>query len=412
MSTIAEVVAHYASIQAEQEGFYRQLHAHPELSHQELRTAREASTRLTSWGFDVHTGIGGTGVVGVLRNGSGSTVLLRADMDALPVHEATGAEYASEVDGVMHGCGHDVHVACLLGAARLLAEHQDTWQGTVIALFQPAEETGDGARGMLADGLAELIPKPDVALAQHVLPGPAGTVGTLAGPVLSSADSVRITVYGRGGHGSMPQNTVDPVVLAALIVVRLQTIVSREIAPTEPVVLTVGSIRAGSKSNIIPDEAVLELNLRSYTEATRKHMLTAIERTVRGECIASGSPKDPVIEIYNSFPLTENDEVVTARIADAFASHFGTQSGVLDLQTASEDFSDIPRALGIPYTYWGIGGTDPDAWSEAVRTGTVHSAIPANHSPLFLPAMQPTLKTGTAALLVAAGAWLDIPNAE
>lgn len=241
-----------------------------------------------------------------------------------------------------------------------------------------------------------------------MLPGPAGTVLTRPGPVLSSADSVRITVYGRGGHGSMPQKTVDPVVPAALIVVRLQTVVAREIAPTDPAVLTVGSIRAGSKSNIIPDEAVLELNLRTYTEATRTHMLEAIERIARGESMASGSPKEPQIEVYDSFPLTENDETVTTRVADAFAEHFGERALEMDLQTASEDFSDVPRALGVPYTYWSIGGTDPDAWAEAERKGTVFSDIPANHSPAFLPVIQPTLETGTAALVVAAGAWLGL----
>lgn len=368
-------------------------------------------------GFEVHTGLGGTGVVGILRNANDddsttTTVLMRADMDALPIAEETGADYASTEDAVMHACGHDAHVACLLGTAQLLASHRQAWRGTVVTLFQPAEETGDGARGMLDDGLADVIPVPVVALAQHVLPGPAGTVLTRPGPVLSSADSVRITVYGRGGHGSMPQKTVDPVVLAALIVVRLQTIVSREIAPTEPAVLTVGSIRAGAKSNIIPDEAVLELNLRTYTEATRAHMLQSIERIVRGESQASGSPRDPKIKVYDSFPLTENDVAATARVARAFAEHFGERARPMEMQTASEDFSDVPRALGVPYTYWSIGGSDPDEWAEAVRAGTVFSAIPANHSPLFLPVMQPTLETGTAALVIAAGAWLGAEPGE
>ncbi|MEJ1923017.1 amidohydrolase [Microbacterium sp. KHB019] len=408
MSIAVGILNDYDSIREDQEALYRDLHAHPELSHHEMRTAGEVAQRLTEWGFEVHTGIGGTGVVGILRNGDGATVLMRADMDALPITEATGVEYASTVDAVMHACGHDVHVACLLGAARLLAAHQDSWQGTLVALFQPAEETGDGARGMLDDGLAGIIPKPDVALGQHVLPGPAGTVLTRPGPVLSSADSVRITVFGRGGHGSMPQKTVDPVVLAALIVVRLQTVVSREIAPTEPAVLTVGSIRAGSRSNIIPDDAVLELNLRTYTDATRAHMLEAIERIARGESQASGSPKEPTIEVHDSFPLTENDHAATTRVALAFTEHFGDRALPMELQTASEDFSDVPRALGAPYTYWSIGGTDPDAWAEAERRGTVFSDIPANHSPLFLPVMQPTLATGTAALVVAAGAWLGL----
>ncbi|WP_404438072.1 amidohydrolase [Microbacterium aerolatum] len=406
MSTVAGILNDYETIRADQEAFYRDLHAHPELSHEEVRTADEVARRLKAWGFEVHAGVGGTGVVGILRNGDGATVLMRADMDALPISETTGAAYASTVDAVMHACGHDVHVACLLGAARLLSSHLEAWQGTVVALFQPAEETGDGARGMLSDGLAGIIPVPDVALAQHVLPGAAGTVLTRPGPVLSSADSVRITVHGRGGHGSMPQKTVDPVVLAALIVVRLQTIVAREIAPTEPAVLTIGSIRAGSKSNIIPDEAVLELNLRTYTEQTRAHMLASIERIARGESLASGSPQEPEIEVYDSFPLTENDGAVTAPVALAFAEHFGAGALPMEPQTASEDFSDVPRALGVPYTYWSIGGTAPDAWARAVRDGTVFSTIPANHSPLFLPVMQPTLEAWTAALIVAAGARL------
>ncbi|MFC7789739.1 amidohydrolase [Microbacterium sp. MAHUQ-60] len=415
MSAIADVLEHYESIRQDQEAFYRDLHQHPELSHQETRTAAEVAKRLTAWGFDVKARIGGTGVTGVLRNGDGAVVLLRADMDALPVRESTGADYASTVEAtdaegrttpVMHACGHDVHVTCLLGASRLLSEHRDAWKGTLIALFQPAEETGDGARSMLAGGLADAIPQPDVALAQHVLIGPSGTVGTRMGPVLSSADSVRITVHGRGGHGSMPQNTVDPVILAAFIAVRLQTVVSREIPPSEPAVLTVGSIRAGTKSNIIPDDAVLELNLRTYTAQTRERMLAAIERIARAESAASGAPKEPDIEVYDSFPLTSNDEAVTAKLAAAFHEHIGDRAGELSLQTASEDFSDVPTALGVPYAYWGIGGTDPELWRTAVANGTVESDVPSNHSPQFLPVMQPTLQTGTAALLVAAGAWL------
>lgn len=415
MSAIADVLEYYESIRQDQEAFYRDLHQHPELSYQETRTAAEVAKRLTAWGFDVKTRIGGTGVTGVLRNGDGAVVLLRADMDALPVRERTGADYASTVEAtdaegrttpVMHACGHDVHVTCLLGASRLLSEHRDAWKGTLIALFQPAEETGDGARSMLAGGLADAIPHPDVVLAQHVLIGPSGTVGTRMGPVLSSADSVRITVQGRGGHGSMPQNTVDPVILAAFIAVRLQTVVSREIPPSEPAVLTVGSIRAGTKSNIIPDDAVLELNLRTYTAQTRERMLAAIERIARAESAASGAPKEPDIEVYDSFPLTSNDEAVTGKLAAAFREHFGDRAGELSLQTAGEDFSDVPTALGVPYAYWGIGGTDPELWRTAVANGTVESDIPSNHSPQFLPVMQPTLQTGTVALLAAAGAWL------
>ncbi|HEX5296337.1 MAG TPA: amidohydrolase [Streptosporangiaceae bacterium] len=410
-----EIMAGYGGLQAGQEAFYKDLHQHPELSHQEGRTAGRVARQLKECGFAVQSGIGGTGVVGVLANGSGPTVLLRADMDALPVREDTGAEYASTVtardaDGqevpVAHACGHDVHVACLAGAAKLLADHRGRWNGTLVALFQPAEETGDGARGMVDDDLLERIPAPDVALAQHVLPGVAGTVGTRPGPFLSAADSMKITVHGRGGHGSMPQNTVDPVVLAALIIVRLQTVVSREVAPGETAVLTVGSCQAGTKSNVIPDQAVLQLNLRSYSQQTRQRMLDAIQRIVRAECQASGSPRDPDFEIFDSFPLTDNDPDITSRVAAAFGEQFRDRAGAAGQQTASEDFSDVPRAAAIPYTYWAIGGTDPQAYRAAEKAGRVQDDIPGNHSPRFLPVLQPTLRTGTEALVTAALAWL------
>jgi amidohydrolase len=263
---------------------------------------------------------------------------------------------------------------------------------------------------MLADALLDRIPPPDVALAQHVLPGVSGHVATRSGPVLASADSLRITVHGRGGHGSMPQNTIDPVVLAAMIVLRLQAIISRETPPTEPAVLTVGSLHAGTKSNIIPDQAVMELNLRTYTDATRQRILDSVRRAVQAECAASGSPKEPDFETFDSFPLTVNDEATTARVAGAFSTYFGDRAGSLELQTASEDFSDIPRAGNIPYTYWGIGGTDPQTYRAAVRDGRVLEDVPANHSPMFLPVLQPTLQTGTEALVTAALAWLGLDN--
>lgn len=415
MSSVDKILARYGGLQASQEAFYKDLHQHPELSHQERRTARRVAGQLQKYGFTVQSGIGGTGVVGVLSNGSGPTVLLRADMDALPVREDTGADYAStetaqDANGhevpVAHACGHDIHVSCLLGAGKLLADQTGQWNGTLVTLFQPAEETGDGARGMVDDGLLERIPGPDVALAQHVLAGIAGTVGTRSGPVLSAADSIKITVYGRGGHGSMPQNTIDPVVLAALIIVRLQTVVSREVTPGETAVLTVGSCQAGSKSNVIPDHAVLQLNLRSYSQQTRQRMLAAIQRIVRGECQASGSPRDPDFETFDSFPLTDNDPDTTNRVAAAFQEHFSDRAADLGQQTASEDFSDVPRAAGIPYTYWGIGGTDPQAYRAAEKAGRIQDDIPGNHSPKFLPVLQPTLRTGTEALVTAALAWL------
>jgi amidohydrolase len=414
-SVTGAVLAGLDAMRSGQEEFYRDLHAHPELSHSEHRTAGRVADALGHAGYEVDTGVGGTGVVGVLRSGDGPTVLLRADMDALPVREDTGLPYASTVTTtdaagsevpVAHACGHDVHVTCLLGAARLLADATDRWHGTVVALFQPAEETGDGARGMLDDGLPELIPVPDVALAQHVLPFPSGQLGTRSGPVLSAADSMRITVHGRGGHGSMPQTTVDPVVLAAMIVIRLQTIVSRETRPAETAVLTVGSIQAGTKSNIIPDRAALQLNVRTYSDATRTAILDAIERIVTAECAASGCPREPEFELFDRFPLTTNDPAVTDRVAGAFAGFFGDRAGPLAQQTASEDFSDVPAALGVPYTYWGLGGTDPETYRRAEEAGRVVQDVPANHSPGFAPVLQPTLDTGTQALVVAALAWL------
>lgn len=410
-----QIMAGLGRVRAWQEDFYKDLHRHPELSHQEHRTAEAVADRLERARFAVHRGVGGTGVVGVLTNGPGPVVLLRADMDALPVREATGLPYAStdtstdpsgaEVP-VAHACGHDMHVTCLLGAAQLLADGRSGWSGTLVALFQPAEETGDGARGMLDDGLAGLIPKPDVALAQHILPAPAGRVGTRPGPVLSAADSMRIVLHGRGGHGSMPQATVDPVVLAAMIVVRLQTVVSREVPPAEPVVLTVGSIQAGQKSNIIPDTAVLELNVRTYADDARSAVLSAIRRIVAAECRASGCPEEPEFELFDRFPPTDNDPVVTEKVAAAFSDVFGESAVPLQLQTASEDFSDIPTALGTPYTYWGVGCIDPDLYRRAEEAGRVAQDIPVNHAPRFAPVIQPTCDTGTTALVTAALAWL------
>ena len=359
MDSIEEVLAGYEGIQAGQEAFYKDLHAHPELSHAEHRTAGRVAGKLQEYGFSVQTGIGGTGVTGVLANGRGPTVLLRAELDALPLKEDTGADYASTVtvrgaDGrevpVAHACGHDMHMSCLVGMAKLMADHPGQWNGTLIALFQPAEETGDGAQGMVDDGLLKRIPHPDVALAQHLLPGIAGTVGTCSGPFMSAEDSIKVTVYGRGSHGALPQNSIDPVVLAAMIIVRLQTVVSREVTPGETAIVTVGSVQAGTRSNVIPDHAVLQLNVRSYSQPTRQRMLAAIQRIIRAECQASGSPKDPDFETLASFPLMVNDAATTDRVAAAFAAHFGDHALVLDRQTVSEDFGIIPDAAGVPYT--------------------------------------------------------------
>ena len=415
MTAASAVLAGLDGVRPWQEDLYRDLHEHPELSHHEHRTARKVAERLRQSGCQVHTGVGGTGVVGVLRNGSGPTVLLRAEMDALPVREATGLPYASTATGVdadgnavpvAHACGHDMHVACLLGAVHLLAEGSTHWSGTVVGLFQPAEETGDGARGMVQDDLAALIPRPDVALAQHVLPAAAGQLGTRSGPVLSAADSLRVTLHGRGGHGSMPQATVDPVVLAAAVVMRLQTVVSREVAPHETAVLTVGSVHAGSKSNVIADRAELLLNVRTYSEQTRHRVLEAVRRIVTPECQASGCPREPEFALYDRFPLTTNDPGTSERVATAFADAFGDRAEVMEPLAASEDFSEIPAAFGTPYTLWGIGCIDPDRYRAAEQAGRLAEDVPVNHAPGFAPVLQPTCDTGTQALVVAALAWL------
>lgn len=416
MSLITDVLGNLEMTSRWQEGVYKQLHAHPELSFQETETAALAASKLKEFGYEVLEGIGQTGVVGVLRNGEGQTVLARADMDALPVKENTGLPYAStltatddagETVSVAHACGHDAHVTCLLGAAELLAKARESWSGTFIALFQPAEEVAGGAKAMVADGLRDLISKPDVAFSQHVLSYPAGTIGTQTGPVLSAGDSIRITLHGRGAHGSMPHNSVDPVVLAALVVLRLQTVVSRETKPGEFAVLTVGSSVAGSKSNIIPDRAQLLVNLRTYDMDVRRRMIDGIERMVRAECEASGSPHPPEFDYFDQYPLTENDPEVTEKITSAFQSHFGSERVFnLGRVTASEDFSHVPDALGTPYTYWGVGCINPQKYEQALRAGRVEQDIPVNHSEFFAPVIEPTLSVGTQALVVAALTYL------
>jgi amidohydrolase len=414
MPALDDILAGYEALRPAQEALYQDLHRHPELSHEEHHTAQRVGDLLRQDGFTVTGGIGGTGVVGVLANGSGPTVLLRCELDALPIREETGAPYASTVTvpdagghlrPAAHACGHDLHMAAMISMAKLMADHRDRWHGTLIPLFQPAEETGEGAQDMVDDGLFKKIPVPDVALAQHLLPGIAGTVRTRSGPFMSAADSIKVTVYGRGGHGASPQNTIDPVVLAAMIIIRLQTIVSREVAPGDIAVVTVGSCQAGTRSNVIPDFAVLQLNLRSYSGVTRQRMLDAVQRIVRAECQASGSPKDPEFETTFSFPVTDNDAAVTGRVAKAFAAHFGDLADEIPRQTVSEDFSKIPDSVGVPYTYWGLGYTDRATYLAAGKDGHLDD-LTSNHSPKFPPPMQPCLRTGTEALLAAALAWL------
>ncbi|MEU0856886.1 amidohydrolase [Streptomyces griseofuscus] len=370
------------------EDLYRDLHRHPELSLREHRTAGKLAERLADAGFETAEGVGGTGVVGRLANGDGPTVLLRADMDALPVTEATGLPYASATDGVMHACGHDLHVTWLAGAAAALAAGRDTWRGTLLVVGQPAEESGQGARRMLADGLYERFGRPDVLLGQHAAPGPAGLYPHAPGLIMSAATDVDIVVHGRGGHGSRPEATVDPVVTAAYLVTRLQTVVSREVAAGESAVLTVGRIEAGTRHNIIPDEARIALNLRTQSEAVRQRMLAAIRRIAQGECLAAGCPREPEVTLGATFPVTVNDAATDATVAAAHRELFGAAT-VFDPGPAmgSEDFPELALDGAIPYSYWFVTTTPHDIWNEAPGDTLPEklAAVPSNHSPHFAP---------------------------
>lgn len=398
------------------EDIYVDLHQNPELSFQEFRTAGVVAQHLESLGYEVHTEIGVTGVVGVLENGDGPTVLLRADMDGLPVAEQTALPYASTAvataaDGstvpVMHACGHDVHVTALLGAAEFFSENLDAWSGTLIALFQPAEEMGGGAQRMIDDGLYDLVPIPDVVLGQHVAPLPAGMLATHEGVTMAAADSIDVIFHGVGGHGSRPETTIDPVLMAAMFTVRVQQVVSREMAWNEQAVVTVGRIAAGTKNNIIPDSATVGLSIRTLDRTLRERVLGAIERIANAEAEAAGAPKPPSIVYGDSFPLTINDTSATQQVTAAFYDEFGASS-VVDsgILSGSEDVSVLATACGVPLVYWFVGGADPHAF-HALPTGSgLPADLPSNHSPLFAPVIHPTLDTAVAALTRAALEWL------
>ena len=399
------------------EALYIDLHRHPELSFQETRTAGVVTRHLGELGIEFEEGIGKTGVAGIVRNGDGPVIWLRADMDALPVKELTGLEYASTARGtdpagtavpVMHACGHDMHVTALLGALEQLVATKDEWSGTIVAVFQPAEEYGAGSQAMIADGVLDRFPKPDIVLGQHVTPLPAGTIGVRSGTQMAASDGLTVTLLGRGGHGSRPHSTIDPVVMAAATVMRLQTIVSREVDPRDVAVVTVGSIHAGLKNNIIPAEAKLELSLRYPDEEARARVLEKVERVVRAEAQASGAEEEPVIAIDHSLPPTINDVHATARLTLAFDSAFGDGT-VVDpgMFTGSEDVSWFAREAGVPLVFWFWGGVDTQTYADAKAGGTIDRDIPTNHSPYFAPVLQPTLGRGVDALVVAAREFLD-----
>ena len=388
---------------------YRDLHRHPELAFSEHRTAGVVAERLEALGFVVHTGVGRTGVVGMLSRGQGPTVLLRADMDALPVTEETGLPYAS-TSNVMHACGHDVHVTCLLGAAAELAA-DPTWTGTLLTVFQPAEEIGAGARAMIDDGLYDRVPTPQVVLGQHVVPIPAGVLGLRSGVAFAASDALRVTLHGRGAHASRPEQSVDPIVMAAATVLRLQSIVAREIAATDQAVVTVGALHAGTVGNVIADTATLELSVRTFDERVRERVLAAIERIVHAETAAAGAPEAPTIETTSSFPAVVNDEEASARTRDALAA---LPTMVVDpgLVTGSEDVGILATAARAPCVYWLLGGADPDAFTGLTDVASIRARmneLPGNHSARFAPVLEPTLSRGVEALVAAAMTWLGDP---
>ncbi len=398
------------------EALYIDLHRHPELSFQETRTAGVVTRELSALGLPFTEGLGKTGVATVIENGPGPVVWLRADMDGLPVEEQTGLAYASTARGtdpagtdvpVMHACGHDMHVTAMLGALERLVETKDEWSGTVVAVFQPAEEYGAGAQAMIADGVLDALPKPDIVLGQHLTPLPAGTIGVRPGTQMAASDGLTVRLLGRGGHGSRPHATIDPIVMAAATVMRLQTIVSREIDPREMAVVTIGSIHAGLKNNIIPAEAKLELSLRYPDDDARADVLARVERIVRAEAQASGAVDEPVITTDHSLPPTINDADATARLTAAWDRAFG-EGTVVDpgMFTGSEDVSWFAREAGVPLVYWFWGGLDPQRYADAVARGTVNEEIPTNHSPFFAPTLHPTIERGVDALVVAAREFL------
>ena len=379
---------------------YVDLHQHPELSGAETATAAKLAGQLRALGYTVTERIGGTGVVAVLLNGAGKTILLRTELDALPVEEATGLPFASKVHAkdpsgrdvaVGHMCGHDVHMSALVATASIMAQRKDAWHGTLVLIGQPAEETISGAEKMVKDGLFTRFPRPDALLALHVMNDlPAGQVGVVEGAYSSNADSLRITIYGKGGHGSAPHTTVDPIVIAARTVVSLQTIVAREVKPGEFAVVTVGYVNAGTKNNIIPDQAELGLTVRTHSGQVRTQILNAITRIANAEAQAGNAPRAPLIERYEATDAVYNDPALTRRLHQSLATALGADHVVKgEPITASEDFS-VFIEQGIPGFYLTLGGADPQKFAEARANGT---SLPSNHSPLFAPDVDPALHT-------------------
>ncbi len=403
-SPATSLSAQVDSVYKDVEALYIDLHQNPELSLHEQKTAAKLADALGRTGFEVTTGVGGTGVVGVLRNGSGPTVMLRTDTDALPVEEKTGLAYASHVRTkddsgadvpVMHACGHDIHMASWIGTARIMAATKDRWHGTLVMVGQPAEERVMGAKAMLADGLYTRFPKPDYALAIHDTSSlPSGKLGFTNGFALANSDSLHVVIYGKGGHGAHPQSTVDPIVIAARTILALQTLVSRENDPLEPAVVTVGQIHGGTKGNIISDEIRMDLSVRSFKDEVRSHLLSGIERIVKAEAAAAGAPKEPTITLVESTHATYNDPVLGSRINTALVRAFGADNVVEEPPVmGSEDFSEYSRA-GVPAYMVRVGAIEPGVFKAAQASG---ATLPSPHSPLFAPDRELTLRTAVAA---------------
>lgn len=380
---------------------YVDLHQNPELSSHETQTAAKLAARLRSLGYEVTEGVGGTGVVAILKNGTGPTVMLRTELDALPVEEKTGLPYASKVhakdDGgrdvpVMHACGHDLHMAALVGTAAIMAHSKESWHGTLMLIGQPAEEAIGGAERMIEDGLFTRFPKPAVGVALHVGNNlPAGQVGITPGIYNTNSDSIRITIYGKGGHGASPHTTIDPIVIAARTILSLQTIASREVKPGEMAIVTVGYIRAGTKNNIIPDQAELGLTVRTYKTEVRKQVLAAITRIAKAEALAGGAQREPLIERYEGTESVYNDPALAQRLRAPLDAALGKENVITtEPITPSEDYSYF-IARGVPSLYFSLGGADPQKYAETKAAGTM---LPSNHSPYFAPDVDPALRTG------------------
>lgn len=395
------------------EALYKHFHAHPELSNQEKETSHHIARHLSDLNsFVINTNIGGYGIAAVLKNGTGNIVMLRPDMDALPIAEKTSLPYASSVvmpdaEGifkpVMHACGHDMHMTCLLAAAETLTNMREHWNGTLIVLFQPAEERGTGAQAMVDDGLYEKVPVPDYVLGQHIMAMRAGSVGLRTGTLMAAADSMKVKLFGRGGHGSQPHRTIDPALLAAHVVVRLQGIVSREVDSNDVAVVTVGSIQAGQTENVIADEAELGIDFRSVNPESRAKLLAAVKRMVKAECEASGATREPEFKMSRTFPVTSNEKPATARIASSFTKFFeGKFNPHIPITTVAEDFPILATSQHRPYVFWHFGGVDEKIWDQKERELTLIQDVPMNHSSEFAPVIHPTMETGVNAMCVAA----------